>query len=84
MINREIIINKLKQLPDPLLEKVDKFLRSLIAQQQVANIQSEVNLTDRWNQWFEEVDQLTVSTQQPENEYQKKLMEKYQKQGLKL
>ena len=58
MINREIIINKLKQLPDPLLEKVDKFLSFLIAQQQVANIQSEVNLTDRWNQWFEEVDQI--------------------------
>jgi hypothetical protein len=84
MINREIIINKLKQLPEPFLEKIDKFLSFLIAQQQVANIQSEVNLTDRWNQWFEEVDQLTVSTQQPENEYQKRLIEKYQKQGIKL
>ncbi|MBD2384372.1 hypothetical protein [Cylindrospermum sp. FACHB-282] len=69
MNTREAVVNKLQQLPDPLLSRVDEFLDFLIAQQQdqAVNVQSEDTLTDRWKQWFEAVDQLSVSTHQPQN-----------------
>ncbi|WP_414541516.1 hypothetical protein [Nostoc sp. CCY0012] len=86
MNTRETVVNKLQQLPDPLLARVEEFLDFLIAQQQkqAVNVQSEDTLTDRWKQWFEVVDQLSVSTHQPQNEYQQRLLEKYRQQGLEL
>jgi len=86
MNTREAVVNKLQQLPDHLLSRVDEFVDFLIAQQQhqAVNVPSEETLTDRWTQWFEAVDQLSVSTHQPQNEYQQRLLEKYRQQGLEL
>ncbi|MBD2359767.1 hypothetical protein H6G36_00895 [Anabaena minutissima FACHB-250] len=74
MNTREAVVNKLQQLPDPLLARVDEFLDFLIAQQQeqAVNVQSEDTLTDRWKRWFEGVDKLSVSNHQPQNEYQQR------------
>ncbi|MBE9233249.1 hypothetical protein IQ231_16620 [Cuspidothrix issatschenkoi LEGE 03284] len=88
MNTREVVVNKLQQLPDPLLSRVDEFLDFLIAQQQnqAVNVQSSESLTDRWKRWFEQVDQLSVLNHepQPQNEYQQRLLEKYRQQGLEL
>ncbi|WP_413171805.1 hypothetical protein [Anabaena azotica] len=69
MTTRESVVNKLQKLPSSLLSRVDEFLDFLIAQQQDqgVNVQSEDTLTDRWKQWFEAVDLLSVSTHQPQD-----------------
>jgi hypothetical protein len=74
MNTREVVVNKLQQLPDPLLSRVDEFLDFLIAQEQnqAVNVQSQESLTDRWKRWFEKVDELSVSTHEPQNEYQQR------------
>ena len=86
MNTRETLINKLQQLPDPLLSRVDEFLNCLISQQQnqAVNVQFEDTLTARWKRWFESVDQLSISTHEPQTDYQQSLLEKYRQQGLEL
>jgi len=43
-----------------------------IAHQNAVNVQSQESLTDRWKRWFEKVDELSVSTYEPQNEYQQR------------
>lgn len=86
MNTREVVVNKLQQLPDPLVSRVDEFIDFLIAQQQnqAVNVQSSESLTDRWKRWFEKVDQLSILNHEPQNEYQQRLLQKYRQQGLEL
>lgn len=86
MNTREVVVNKLQQLPDPLISRVDEFIDLLIAQKQnqVVNVQSSESLTDRWKRWFEKVDQLPILNHEPQNEYQQRLLQKYRQQSLDL
>jgi hypothetical protein len=86
MNTREVVVNKLQQLPYPLVSRVHEFIDFLIAQQhnQAVNVQSPESLTDRWKRWFEQVDQLSVLNHEPQNDYQERLLEKYRQQGLEL
>ncbi|NBD14780.1 MAG: hypothetical protein GVY04_01135 [Cyanobacteria bacterium] len=45
---------------------------------------SEATLKQKWEKWFYQVDQLEVSPNLPQDDYQQDLLNKYRQQGLEL
>ncbi len=84
---RELVIAKLEELPEPLLQEVNQAIDKIIDQKNLnKTVESKVdeNLLKAWSKWFEGVDQLQVKTATPTNEYQQILLNKYRQQGLNL
>ena len=52
--------------------------------QDAENQQWDAKMAEAWEEWVEEVEQLPLSPQPAQSEYQKSLIEKYRKQGLNL
>ena len=44
----------------------------------------QTNTAEAWAKWFESVDRLEVTSNEPTREYQQLLLEKYRQQGLEL
>lgn len=45
---------------------------------------AEETLQQKWEKWFSQVDQLELSLNSPQDDYQKHLLNKYRQQGLEL
>ena len=86
MTIRETAISKLDQLPEVLVQEVSDFIDLLDHKYRVKTFdtQPDGKLIERWLQWFEAVDGLTVNSTEPINDYQQLLLEKYRQQGLEL
>ena len=86
MTIRETAISKLHQLPEVLVQEVSDFIDLLDHKYRVKTFdtQPDGKLIERWLQWFEAVDGLTVNSPEPINDYQQLLPEKYRQQGLEL
>jgi hypothetical protein len=51
----------------------------------VESSSKEDNLSNAWNQWFQEVEEIEpIDNNEPLNDYQKLLIDKYKQQGLEL
>ncbi|XZO01800.1 MAG: GTPase family protein [Microcoleus sp.] len=53
-------------------------------QNRIAEPKLPDDIAKAWAKWFEEVDRLEVTTNQPESEYQQLLLNKYRQQGLEM
>lgn len=61
MTTRDSASAKLQQLSEPLLQEVNDFIDFVIYKHQAKiDSQSEEQLTQKWLQWFEEVERLDV------------------------
>jgi hypothetical protein len=83
---RETAIAKIQQLPEPLVQEISDFI-DFIAHNHQAKIANHLLGGDRaeaWTQWFEAADGLEIMPTTPTNEYQQRLLSKYQQQGLNL
>jgi Protein of unknown function (DUF2281) len=73
---RAITVSKLQQLPEPLLQEVSDFIDFVLLKHQ-SNSQSRdqvLSLSNRWAQWFKEVDRLEIFPIEPINDYQERLL----------
>lgn len=86
MNSRESAIAKLQQLSEPSLEKVNQLLDVLLSKEkrQQSKTLSEARLKQKWEKWFSQVDQLEISPNSPQDDYQQHLLNKYRQQGLEL
>ncbi|MCU0544322.1 MAG: hypothetical protein MUE44_19455 [Oscillatoriaceae cyanobacterium Prado104] len=86
MTIREIAIAKLQQLPESFLPEVSEFIDFVMHKHQnrIAEPKLPGDIAKAWAKWFEEVDRLEVTTNEPESEYQQLLLNKYRQQGLDL
>ncbi|MBE9041715.1 DUF2281 domain-containing protein [Oscillatoriales cyanobacterium LEGE 11467] len=82
MTIRDIAINKLQQLSDPLLQEAIDFIDFLIHKHQVniAETKPDSTITQAWSQWFETVDRLEVNSPETSNTYQQLLLDKYRQE----
>jgi Protein of unknown function (DUF2281) len=83
---RETAISKLHQIPEPLVQEVSDFIDFLTHKYQVNIVESQTDErpAEKWSQWFESVDCLTVTPSKAMNDYQQLLIDKYRQQGLEL
>lgn len=86
MTIRDSAIAKLQQLSEPLLQEVSDFIDFVIHKHQTKTADSQPNEdpVEVWSKWFEAVDRLEVTTEEPASEYQHLLLNKYKQQGLTL
>ena len=79
MTIREIAIAKLQQLPESFLPEVSEFIDFVMQKHQskIADAKLPDDIAKAWAKWFEEVDRLEVMTNEPKNEYQQLLVNKY-------
>jgi hypothetical protein len=71
MTIRDIAIAKLQQLPESFLPEVSEFIDFVIQKHQskIADARIPDDMAKAWAQWFEEVDRLEVTTNEPESEF---------------
>lgn len=71
MTIRDIAIAKLQQLPESLLPEVSDFIDFVMHKHQnrIAEPKIPDDMAKAWAQWFEEVDRLEVTNNQPESEF---------------
>ena len=84
MTIRDIATAKLQELPESLLQEVNDFIDFVTIKHQRSSISSSQDLAQRWQHWFEEVENLEVSPVEQKGEYQELLLNKYRQQGLLL
>ena len=86
MTIRDIAIDKLQQLSEPLLQEAIDFIDFLIYKHQVNHVETQPESTiDRvWLEWFETVDRLEVNPPESASPYRQLLLDKYRNQGLDL
>lgn len=86
MTIRETAIAKIQQLPESLVQEIIDFIDFITRNRQTkAAIDSlEGDRSGDWTQWFESTDSLDITPTAPTNEYQQRLLSKYQRQGLDL
>ena len=87
MTLRDNTIHKLQNLPESLLPKVNDLIDCLSDMHQVdssSNDSKQNEITEKWEQWFEIVDNLPIKPTDSADDYQQHLLSKYRKQGLDL
>lgn len=73
---RELVIAKVEELPEPLLQEVNQAIDQIIDQHLENTVDSHVDekFLKAWLKWFEGVDQLEVNNTTPTSEYQQLLL----------
>jgi hypothetical protein len=76
---REMMISKLDQLPDELVQEVNEFVDFMIYKNRLEIIEnkSEPKFAEKWLKWFEDVNKLNVNLHQTTKTYSQLLIDKY-------
>jgi hypothetical protein len=72
-------------IPSEIQDYLEKCQGQVKVSLMVESSSKEDNLSNAWNQWFQEVEEIEpIDNNEPLNDYQKLLIDKYKQQGLEL
>lgn len=72
-------------IPSEIQDYLQKCQGQVKVSLMVESSSEEAGLSNAWNQWFQEVEQIEpLVNNEPKNDYQKLLIDKYKQQGLEL